>query len=375
MRDIPFIPRFYIDHLVWLRHSGYEIESQTYDSMQNPRFDEELRVRLLNYNPSDNIILDYATTANETAIAQNSVGFTMTSGYENWDDTVGKWFIASLGNNHFGSGTKWDVKFTDDLDATNGTVMAGTEVINGFTNGFDGFNIETFDINSGGDDLNVPYLNFDLNSRNSDELTDIGIGALSFGKVYDMPVNSDVELNMSYEYGTSSKETKYGSSITNIEWTAKPDWNGRPAWELYTDTDLDNAYKVNKDLAWRKSGRRVYEMSFSFLSSDDMLATSGVTGNSSTMEENLFTGDTTAPLTDNGTNVVDNNINIKNDSSFYAQVVHKTMGFSLPFIFQPDKNYAKPDGFMFAKVDADEFNLEQLAPDLWRCKMKIREIW
>jgi len=180
---------------------------------------------------------------------------------------------------------------------------------------------------------------------------------------------------MSYEYGVKSKETQYGSTTTNIEWTTKPTWNGRPAWELYSSIDTDSAYQIEKDLAWRKSGRRVYDLLFTFLDSDDMLATSSVINNEDQLDADIFTGDSSGALTDNGIDVVDNNINIKTDNSFYAQVVHKTMGFALPFIFQPNKNYAKPDGFMFAKIDEKDFSLEQLAPDLWRVKMKIKEVW
>ena len=65
-----------------------------------------------------------------------------------------------------------------------------------------------------------------------------------------------------------------------------------------------------------------------------------------------------------------------NDNSFFAQVVHKTMGFHLPFIFQPNSDYCKPDGFMLARVDSRSgFKLSQIAPDLWKCNLVIKEIW
>ena len=305
----------------------------------------------------------------------------MKSGFNEKEEVEGKWYICSMASNHYSSNTSWKVMFTDALESSAGTHLVPTEICNGIETGFyDGFNIDVFEnVNADNNDMSK-YLKFDLLTNNAGGLDfiDLSVGALSFGKVFDMPISSDVSMKMSYEYGVEAKETKYGSTISNVEWWQKPEWNGRPAWELYSGLDVNTAYQVEEDLAWRKSGRRVYDLSFTFLSSDDMLATSGVL-NSETLAENQYLNDTTV-LTDrdeNNTtrNVVNSNISIKNDYSFYAQVVHKTMGFSLPFIFQPNKDYNKPDGFMFARVDEKDYQLEQLAPDLWRAKMKIREVW
>ena len=375
-RDIPFIPRFYIDHMQWLKHSGMDITINAYDGTMTPRLDALAVLRLLNFNPTDNMYFDYYTQLSLLEITQGLVGFSQESGFSKKDDIRGKWYLCSMASNHASSNTHWQVKFTNS-DNTAGEYLTPTEIINTFSSsGYDGFNLVEYDVQGADNDDDARFLNFDLSSINSSvDFIDLSVGALSFGKIFDMPISSDVEMTMSYEYGTRSKQTQYGSTITNIDWTSKPTWNGRPAWELYSSIETDTAYKIDEDLAWRKSGRRVYDLAFTFLSSDDMLPTSAILNDSTSMEANQFTGDSTDELSDNGLSLSNNNINIKNDNSFYAQVVHKTMGFALPFIFQPNKNYAKPDGFMFAKIDEKDFALEQLAPDLWRVKMKIKEVW
>ena len=94
------------------------------------------------------------------------------------------------------------------------------------------------------------------------------------------------------------------------------------------------------------------------------------------IKENLNQVDVYYTDTDNNiASVHEANINIMNDNSIYSQIVHKSMGFQLPFIFQPDTRYSKPDGFMLARVDEKDFQVEQLMPDLYRIKMKIEEIW
>ena len=64
-----------------------------------------------------------------------------------------------------------------------------------------------------------------------------------------------------------------------------------------------------------------------------------------------------------------------NDNTFYSQVIHKTNGGQLPFIFQPDKDNNNPDQFAICKLDMDSFQFERVTKNIYNIKLKIREVW
>jgi hypothetical protein len=62
-------------------------------------------------------------------------------------------------------------------------------------------------------------------------------------------------------------------------------------------------------------------------------------------------------------------------NDFYSQVIHKTNGGQLPFIFQPDKDNYNPDQFAICRLDMKSFQYEQVANNVYNVKLKIRECW
>ena len=58
-----------------------------------------------------------------------------------------------------------------------------------------------------------------------------------------------------------------------------------------------------------------------------------------------------------------------------SEVIRKTNGGQLPFIFQPDKDNNNPDQFAIAKFDMKSFKFEQVANGVYNVKLKIREVW
>ena len=60
-------------------------------------------------------------------------------------------------------------------------------------------------------------------------------------------------------------------------------------------------------------------------------------------------------------------------TSFYSQVIHKTNGGSLPFVFQPDSSNNNPDQFAICKMKISKF--KQVANGAYNIKLKIREVW
>ena len=71
----------------------------------------------------------------------------------------------------------------------------------------------------------------------------------------------------------------------------------------------------------------------------------------------------------------DDILTLYNDNSIFSQLVQKTAGFSIPFIFQPNKNYARPDGFMYAVIDQNSIEIEQIGVNLFRTSLRIKEVW
>ena len=75
------------------------------------------------------------------------------------------------------------------------------------------------------------------------------------------------------------------------------------------------------------------------------------------------------------------------DDTFYSQVIHKTNGGQLPFIFQPDAprlnastglyegGNNNPDNFAIAKLDMKSFTFSQVSMNTYNCKIRIKEVW
>ena len=119
-----------------------------------------------------------------------------------------------------------------------------------------------------------------------------------------------------------------------------------------------------------KTGRRVWNLTFSFLDDGNIFGANQMLNNDifkTEIADGNFTFD------DNDVNASNEFIfNITQDDSFFSQVINKTLGGSLPFIFQPDNQY--PD-FAICKFDQNSFSFAQQSPNLYRITLKIREIW
>ena len=112
--------------------------------------------------------------------------------------------------------------------------------------------------------------------------------------------------------------------------------------------------------AYSRSGRRVWDLSFNYLNDSDVfpnvsnLSNFEIAGYSS---ENPFAN------------------TLLDDNTFFGQVIHKTNGGQLPFIFQPDNTNNNSDQFAIAKFDMNSFKFDQVANGVMNVKVKIREVW
>ena len=191
--------------------------------------------------------------------------------------------------------------------------------------------------------------------------TDLSIGAVSAGNIYDMPHSPDLNLKMAVEMdGVKNIQSKGGSTLSNASYTKPADWGDAGAWQLGGASNL-------------RVGRRVWDLSFSYLSDTDVFPI-----NASTSYQNY----TSSGGYNIGTDPVDINTNedefftnILEGSDFFSQVWNKTMGGHLPFIFQPDSSNNNPDQFAIARFDMSSLTYEQVANNVYNVKLKIRESW
>ena len=325
-------PRFYIDSLNWIRSLGLTSSA----------------TGVFNFNPSSKTTY---VNNNSWKININSVN-------------LGKLdFFAMLGHNS-GGVHAWQMQSTSTTgDSTTWSVPNPY----GFMGGGE------LEVNYGSDPNHKPepeYHGFTIGSLNIDK-DDMGatsmirlyqseapdppvyLGCLLIGRTYTMPHSPDLNLSLSYEYGgTKTIETKGGASLSNNFYHKPPSWGNGSAWELYEGTATQNL---------ARSGRRMWDLSFSYLQDSSVFPdvssltnyeVDGYGSTDSVTENTLLDGD-----------------------DFFSRVIHKTMGGTLPFIFQPDNSNNNPDQFAICKFDMNSFKFDQVANGVYNVKLKIREVW
>ena len=167
------------------------------------------------------------------------------------------------------------------------------------------------------------------------------IGSIVMGFFYDFPVSPDLNLSLSYEYdGVTEITTKGGSTLTNANYIKPAMWGNRGSWEFKGS---------NQKLS--RSGRRVWNISFSYMSDDEVFPKNYA------LQNNTGNSDLNTLL----------NINT------LQKVIHVTNGGQLPFIFQPDSTNNQV--FAIAKFDTKSFQFNQTSLNTYTVKMTIKEIW
>tara|TARA_Y100001973_G_C5197986_1_gene335624 strand:- start:265 stop:1623 length:1359 start_codon:yes stop_codon:yes gene_type:complete len=69
------------------------------------------------------------------------------------------------------------------------------------------------------------------------------------------------------------------------------------------------------------------------------------------------------------------NYNTLTDDSFFTQVWQKTLGGSIPFLFQPDNTNNNPDQFAIARIKDNSLKATQSAINLYDISLTIEECW
>ena len=168
-------------------------------------------------------------------------------------------------------------------------------------------------------------------------------GSILLGTFYDFPHSPDLNLSLSYEYdGIKETTTKGGATLTNRFYSSVPKWGTLGAWEL------------GGTAAYAKSGRRTWDLSFSYLADTSVFPTNA-----------SLTNDNDAQTT-TGTLLYWNSL---------QRVIHLTNGGQIPFIFCSDSENPRQDNHAIAKFDMSSFKFDQVANSVYNVKLKIREVW
>ena len=168
------------------------------------------------------------------------------------------------------------------LEGINAEVDTNNDSRGSFNPNKNGFSIGTFSC----DETEVDRFYFGIAKSGYvafEELAEIYIGGVSFGKYYDMPVNPDLDLSMSIEYdGFTNIKTLSGHTITQANYQGSPWWydkNGNKVepWSVGQSTGIS-----------KRNGRRVWKLKFSYMSDKDLFASNY--GSSTYLETDLNYG-------------------------------------------------------------------------------------
>ena len=268
-------------------------------------------------------------------------------------------FIAILGHDIADSwfGISRNTNATDEGSSGWGDTIQLTDIVNlgelsasyEYIPTYDGFTIASFD-GSGN-----AGIGFNMERWNN-------VGSVVIGSFYDMPHSPDLSLTMSREYGGIKEiTTKGGASLSNANWTRPPAWGTLGAWELYSSN-----LGAPKPAELSQSGRRIWDLSFSYLDDGDVF------GANQHLWGSPWGVQTSPPYDSEDINSNYLNTDILNNDNFYSQVIHKTAGH-LPFIFQPNKD--DNTNFAICKFDQKSFQFKQVAHNTYSISLKIREVW
>ena len=338
-------PRFYVDYGSWLKATGlfkdYSEAGMTWDNYGGGI---DVFRNIIGLNPASQKVFSLNGT-------QQVCYYGISSGCFSEDSYLN--YVAILGHNFNTSNCRNYIETYSSDDGT--ATLSATDIINYSSSVAppeqDGFHImgitnpNTSEGRHEGVRINL------VPDGDTSYTDDIKIGAICYGRYYDMPHSPDMNLKMSIEMdGIQTIQGRGGATLSNATYTKPANWGDMGAWQLGSDED-------GNPISNLRSGRRVWELSFSYLSDSSVMPANASTTNLSGSEADDFETD------------------ILDGTDFFSQVWNKTMGGHLPFIFQPDNTNNNPDQFAIARFDMNSLQYEQVANNVYNVKLKIRESW
>tara|TARA_R110002020_G_scaffold472472_1_gene700606 strand:- start:23418 stop:24770 length:1353 start_codon:yes stop_codon:yes gene_type:complete len=203
---------------------------------------------------------------------------------------------------------------------------------------------------------------FNVNYRPSDNT----MCSISMGRYYDIQ-SPNMSLTFERDFdGIDTKITRGGSNISNVRYTGAPNWGtGLPSW---TPTYRNTISRLNT------SGRRTWTLSFDQLGDDELMgAYESISSHPYSLSgyqpnESLDPQDGTTPIRDYYNPLMQ-------DDNLFSQLYVKTLGGTLPFIFDPNREGSNPDRFALCTLKRNSLKISQKSFKRYNIKMDIVESW
>ncbi len=385
-------PRFIIDYLSWWKSKGLIGGGYIWNGVpSSPTDTSEAVNNVIGLNPSNQtIVSNIDVSVSEQFNYNTETNFNL--------DLTNINVVGILGHNFSTVSEKDSASFAWDFQTPSGEykhlpltddfIINASIYINRAKFGFDGF---SFVSTTGSTDGTIVghglQPNFGLFAPD-DYNKEFKLGSIIYGRQYVMPHSANLDISMSFEMdGIKTSETLGGSTLVNRRYTQAPMWGDLGAWELGS-SDL---FK-DRDLGLqglRRSGRRVWNLSFSYLQDSDVFPeissltnfehyqpTSGESDGGVGYDGDYYwdgqqedEGDGFSTNSARGYTLNTQYANV----NFISEVLNKTNGGVLPFVFQPDSN--DNTNFAIASIDQESISFKQVANGVYDIKLKIREVW
>ncbi len=268
-------PRFYIDHINFQRMVGLIKDSNTIiDHLSNSLISGGLRNPMpIEFSPDGN----FTNISVKVPIFNEPAGFGLEEDFffNNNQRYLGmdklNW-CAVLGHNLASQGVDFNITFYDNWNDHNEIYEFDNIVSLINDNEYDGFQIYVNGANSddfeplsvGGSEPHYTHFRFNFTPKSGNVINAFRVGSLCAGKYYDMPVSPNLSLSLKREYeGINKIQTYNGGYITNAIGTSPPAWGSLPQWTL------GDSFTSTENFS---SGRRVWDLSFSYVSDSDMFS-------------------------------------------------------------------------------------------------------
>ena len=337
--QIPTTPTLYVSYPLYQYASGALDE---YGALNGGVSDEDM-IKLLQIDPSSQV----------TIVPDNTEEFLRYKVVPSFDDETlvvesGIWnfdFCMLLGHNFNTQSIVPSFYSEDSLLNTSNIVNYGVDSVPEY----DGWSL--INLNSTATDTERSFA-ISLSEESAGNV-DCSLGSILFGKSFEFPQNTTLATTTKFEYGIKQKTTISGKTISNANWTKPNNWITEP---FGLGSQAGDNYQ-------RRSGRRIWKMSFDYLAPDKVM------NQNMMMNSNGFTAqDNHSTAADS----VESLYNINNSTDFYTNVVHRCMSSHLPMVLQINKDDNSPSNFAIVRMNKD-FVVNQKAPNLYDISVTFTE--
>ena len=346
--QIATTPKLYVSYPLFQYASG---ALDTYNNAKNSISEEDM-IKIIQLDPSNYV------TFNDNILNYEAFNYKILPSYDDSNPaTNGFWnfdFFMMLGHNlsSIQGGKYFRIQSSDD-NVPNNTLQFSNIVNCAYDSSpeYDGWSLaEITETPSSGNTITVKFSSDDTSTN----WNGFSLGALAWGKSYTFPMNTQINTSTKFEYGIKQKSTISGKTISSANWTKPNNWITEP-FGLNDGEEGDNFQ--------RRSGRRVWKMTF------DSLAPDKVMPQNMMMNSNGFTAQDNHSVAADGTSSL---YNINNSEDFYSAVVHKTMGGHLPMVLQIDSSDNSPSNFAIVRMNKD-YTVTQKSPLLFSYSITLTE--